>query len=249
MMQIQRFSFDSLTDPIIRPAAASMAKDSTFLPQLEQEIVPPPPPSFTEEELEAAKREAYDNGFSLGKSEGKREADHELLQLTEQVRGEVALLNEGLDRMIAAHQAHLDNYRASLGHIIRACAERLAVEALRKDPIADIEPLVEECLQSLMGNPNVTLVVHSRLKVPLQDRFGVRVRVLGDDNLMPGDCKIQWANGQATRSIEAIWNKVEAIIDRHFTVEPQLQLDEALTPPEPDTAETRVIDTEGGNNG
>ena len=207
-MQVNPYQFQSLYDPPVQEK-----------PEEVLENLPPPPPTFSEEEMEQARNLARDEGFALGKAEGLREKDAENATLQMELREMVEKLNSGMDAFLATHRQLLDERKRQVGDLALACGQKLALEAMRLAPLVDIEATVNQCLEMLMGKPEVTLAVNPRYRAPMEERFGKLATVAGDDTLLPGDCRLVWNNGQALRSVETIWEEVEQVIHRHFSLE------------------------------
>lgn len=222
-MQVARFTFESL---VPEPGSAGNMGDGfeelaaqngdTKAEAEAAPPAPPPPPTFTEEELEAAKQQAYEDGFMAGKSEGKREVDHQSMEATVQLSQILDQVNEKIPALIDQQKQFLNEKQSELGSLVLHCAGKLALEALRKDPMADIELMVREAMQVLVGSPELCVRVHPKLQLPLARKLGKEINVQGDENLSPGDCHIAWQNGEAKREIDHIWEQVEDVIERYF---------------------------------
>ncbi len=179
----------------------------------------PPPPTYSEEELETAKQQAFDKGFAAGKAEGKREIDHEEQILREQTNMILQSINEQLPILLNQQQEFIAQKQPEIGSLVLNCAGRIALEALRKDPISDIESMITECLSKLMGKQEITASVHPKLQTALVEIFGRKITINADPTLSPGDCKLSWGSGESVREIDRIWSEIEAIIDRYFSIE------------------------------
>jgi flagellar assembly protein FliH len=218
-MRIGQFAFESL-------APEEMHANSAFVATQRGDNViavdiappPPPPPSFNEAELEAAKQAAYEEGFMAGKLEGRREVDHESMEVQQNMNQVCTTISHHIDNLTQQHQQYLISKQADLGRLVLGCSERLAVEALRKEPLADIEAMVRDCLGLMMGKPEVTVKVHPKLQQPLMQKFGNRIKVISNPEMNPVDCHIAWSYGEATREIDKIWGNIEETIDRYFAI-------------------------------
>lgn len=214
-MRIAHFAFESLLPE--QGGFGSAAFSDSASPAV-VEVLPPPPPSFSEAELEAAKAAAYEEGFMAGKAEGKREIDHESMQLQQESKQVFDIIHHHLESLAQQHQQYLISKQADLGRLVLGCAERLAVEALRKEPLADIEAMVRDCLGLMMGKPEVLVQVHPKLQRPLAEKFAGQVKVVSNPDMNPIDCHISWSYGDATREIDKIWGQIEETIDRYFAI-------------------------------
>jgi flagellar assembly protein FliH len=232
-MQISRYNFEPLFGA--EPRKAGLVLDLPDAPP-EEEALPPPQPTYSEDDLKHAKNEAYDAGFQAGKVEGKREMDHEHHLFMQAVGEQVKIIQEQILSMQKWHREHVTAQYGNVGQLVITAAQKLALEALRKDPLADIEQMVQDCLAILMSQPDIVIAINPRFKTAMQERFGAVAKIAGDDDLPPGDCKVQWANGVANRSIDAIWLEIEQVITRAFSKPPIIEAE--LTPTEPPSTDS-----------
>ncbi len=214
-MRVAHYAFESLlpdTTPLSPAAAASAAQAQVV------EAAPPPPPTFTEEQLAAAKAAAYEEGFMAGKKEGRREADHELMQLQQDGNNVLQTITSKIEDLVKDHHDYLAQKQPELGRLVLGCAQKLAVEALRKEPLADIDSMIRNCLSMLLENPEAVVYVHPRLQPLLAKQFNGKAKVVAVQDMNPIDCRIAWQYGEATRDIDHIWTQIEETIDRYFTI-------------------------------
>ncbi len=237
-MQINHFSFESLIPEV--GAGIFVPSDDDALPVQQRTAapMPAPPPSFNEAELLAAKNAAFEEGFVAGKAEGKREADHAAMQLQQEGNQVCGLIIHRLEMLAKQHQEYLASKQAELGQLVLSCAQKIAVEALRKEPLADIEDMVSHCLAMLLEGPDAVVQVHPKLAAPLAQKFTGKVKVLGNPEINPLDCVINWQYGEANREIDEIWGKIEQTIDRYFTIA-ATEITEAAAATAEEESETR----------
>lgn len=216
-MQIAHYTFESLLPESASPSL-QLAAQTSSLEAATETLPPPPPPSYSEADLELAKRAAYEEGFMAGKAEGKRETDHEQLQLQQEMNQIYTTVASHLTQLTEEHRSYLTARQPELGRLVLSCAQKLAVEALRKEPLADIEAMIRDCLGLLLENPEVLIYVNPRLQAPLAKKFNGQVKVIANPEMNPIDCRITWQYGEASREIDPIWAKIEETIDRYFTI-------------------------------
>lgn len=235
-MQITPFMFEPLlADPMRASGKLAdnlLKNEDAETAEPEEEPAAPPPPTFSEEELYAAKQAAYDEGFAAGKAEGKREVDHEAELLRQQTNGILEAINARLPQMEEQQQEFLARRQPELGSLVLSCAGRIALEALRKEPVADIEIMIAECLETLMGKQEILVSVHPKLQTPLTDLFGRKIKIDANSDMSPGDCRITWNSGESTREIDRIWSDIETVIERHFSIAPAAETETAAEEPD-----------------
>lgn len=214
-MRIAAYAFEPLLPETGNaPAAAGVAAK----PAVESAPPPPPPPSFSEAELASAKAAAYEEGFLAGKKEGRREVDHESLQIQQDANKLTATITARIEALAQEHRDYLAARQPDLGRLVLGCGQKLAVEALRKEPLADIEAMIRDCLGLLMEAPEVRVEVHPRLQPQLARQFQGQAKVVATPEMNPLDCRVSWQYGEAVRDIDAIWHQIEQTIDRYFTI-------------------------------
>lgn len=216
-MTLARYAFEPLL-PEPQQAAMEIAALQNSAATIEVVAAPPPPPSFSEAEMEAVRKAGYEEGFMAGKAEGKREADAQMLQLQQEANQISKVINGRLDALAQQHRSYVIEKQTELGRLVLACAQKIAVEALRKDPLADIQAMVDACLAQLLEQPMAVVQVHPKLQSQLSQAYAGRAKVMGNPEIKPLDCIIQWQYGEATREIDEIWNQIEETIDRYFTI-------------------------------
>ena len=92
-------------------------------------------------------------------------------------------------------------------------ARKLAAQPRRREPTAEIEALVAECLASLDGVPHLVIRCDPELADAVRDiaearmttsGFTGRLVVMGDPEIALGDGRIEWADGGLVRDSAAI---------------------------------------------
>ncbi len=87
-------------------------------------------------------------------------------------------------------------------------ARKIAGDALDAAPLAGIEEAARSALQHLRGVPHLVVRVHDGLvedaealvkRLARERGFEGRLVVLGDPETVPGDARIEWADGGVVR--------------------------------------------------
>ena len=87
-------------------------------------------------------------------------------------------------------------------------ARKVAGEALDAQPLAGIGEAARNALQHLRGVPHLVVRVHESLveeaetlvkRLARERGFEGRLVVLGDPDTLPGDARIEWADGGVVR--------------------------------------------------
>ena len=173
---------------------------------------------MTDSAVAALVNNARTEGRREGLAEGERaatvKAAQAIARAAELLADHTAALNAALD----------DNRRATLAEAVDLAAvvgKKLAHNLLAKEPAAEIEALIAECLASLDAVPHLVIRCHPELADAVREiamariansGFTGRLVVLGDPDRTISDAKIEWADGGIVRDSAAL----EAEIDQRI---------------------------------
>ena len=113
-----------------------------------------------------------------------------------------------------------------LSRLALTIAKKIAGNAIKEDPIAEIEALVKECVTSLIEEPTVAIYAHPDITQLLKQRLetmlekmpslSIELSVEGDAEIAAGDCRIEWTNGSAERNTDKLWEDVALIVNQRY---------------------------------
>ena len=183
-----------------------------------EEEVPgaPPAPTFSEEELEQTRQQA----FTEGMASGHKKAQDSIEQLTAMA---VGVIGERLAELTRIDQEARQTGVRDVTTLARAIATRVAGDLIDEAPLAVIEKVASESLNRLFGETDVIIRVCETLAEPLRQRldtpdarggFTGQLNVLGDPSLTGPNCRIEWSNGMAERDSDAVWRDIRETISR-----------------------------------
>lgn len=185
-----------------------------------EEVDAPPAPSFTEEELEAAKTAAYDegrrDGLEAGRAEVQQEIDAQIADLLEVVAERVAPLAE------RQKQAH-ERASALMAKIAHDVFERLMPAYVQRYGDEEVLGLIADSLANLQDVGRLSVRVAPEAVDALAERLEQTVRLAGfegklsviaDPAMARGDAALDWGSGGAERRYKDIWAEVERAVDR-----------------------------------
>lgn len=173
---------------------------------------PTPPPNA--EMLEAARQEAYNQGFDDGRHAGAQEARKALEPLMQQ---EVRQLAQRLSAMVEQAQADMTRLEETLAAQMLELACDLARQVIRTElasPQDSLRQVVHEALALAIedGRP-ATVKVHPQDAEWLQTGWTEaqpNVRLVADDTLTPGGCRVESAQGTVDATVEKRWARAVA---------------------------------------
>jgi flagellar assembly protein FliH len=220
-------SFDPhVEEPEPEPAPEPEAVESEEVPL--EEVQP-----MTLEELESIRQDAYNEGFAIGEKEGfhstqlkvRQEAD---IALAAKLQSLEALMSH-LFEPIADQDAQIEKAMVTLvEHVARQVIQR----ELKTDS-SQIGKVLQDALRMLpMGASNVRILINSQdfdqVKA-LRDRHEENWRILEDDTLQPGGCRVETEHSRIDASVET---RLSVAIAKMFD---QLH-EQALHPAVPDVS-------------
>lgn len=176
---------------------------------------PPPPPSIPESVVAQLVADARAEGFAEGRSAGERDATSMAAQTVAAAAGTLAMqvsdMTRALDAALAAHRSDAAALALSVGR-------KLALHLIARQPAAELEALVGECLASLNGVPHLVIRCHPDLADAIRDMatshmahsgFSGRLVVMGDPDIRIGDGRLEWVDGGVVRDIAATAREID----------------------------------------
>lgn len=183
-------------------AEAVLAAETPQMEDVELEAVKP----LTLDELEAIRQDAYNEGFSTGEKDGfhagqlkaKQEAD---VVLT----GKVAVLEQLMTQLFAPIAEQDQQLERALVQLV----SQMSREVIRRELLADSSQLTQVLREALkllpMGAGNVRIHINPQdfeLVKALRERHEENWRILEDEQLQPGGCRVESEHSLIDASIE-----------------------------------------------
>ncbi|MDF3866041.1 flagellar assembly protein FliH [Pseudomonas denitrificans (nom. rej.)] len=167
----------------------------------EEEVKP-----LTLDELEAIRQEAYNEGFSIGEKDGfhagqikaRQEADAALQPRLQNLE---TLMSHLLDPIAEQDQMLEQGMLNLVTHVVRQVVQReLATDS------SQIRLVLREALKLLpMGASNIRIQVNPQdfeLVKALRDRHEESWKIIEDDGLLPGGCRIETEHSRIDATVE-----------------------------------------------
>ena len=161
---------------------------------------------LTLEELESIRQEAYNEGFATGEKEGFHSTQLKVRQEAQAaLNAKVSSLERLMDSLLAPiAEQDMQLEKAMLGlveHLTRQVIQR----ELKTDSTLIIQVLREGLKLLPMGAENIRLFINpqdfDQIKA-LRERHDEHWRVVEDDSLQPGGCRIETEHSRIDASIE-----------------------------------------------
>ncbi len=200
----------------------------------------------TEDELAAAKAEAFEAGRAAMAEEQRVTDEQVLAQLIERMARQTEAL------LSARHESEDKAVRDAGDLAITICRKILPTLA-SQNALTEIEGLVIRTITEMHEEPRLVLRVADSKLDELQARFERmtaafqgKLVLIGDDDLDATDCEVLWADGGVERDFSRLWSEIEhalaALTDGRTEPEPISPL-QGL----PDPADGTLAPSDRGN--
>ena len=167
------------------------------------------------EKVAQAETAAHARGFA----EAQTTAEQRAAVTLERIAG----LLQGLDRSLAAVHTRLETEAVE---VAVAVARKLVPALIAREPLAEISALASECFRHLVASPHVVVRVSDALHASARERLDEIVRrlglesrlvILGEPEIAPGDCRIEWADGGICRDSAAVSAAIDRAVTRYIS--------------------------------
>ena len=195
------------------PAPAPEPEPEVIEPEIEEVPLDEVQP-LTLEELEAIRQEAYNEGFATGEREGFHSTQLKVRQEAEEALaaklGELEQLLAHLLEPIAEQDTQIER---SLVHLVAHMTRQVIGRELRTDS-SQITQVLRSALKLLpMGADNIRIHLNPQdfeLAKTLRERHEESWKILEDETLLPGGCRIETAHSRIDASMETRIEKAVA---------------------------------------
>lgn len=233
MRRLKPFLFDYSFDD---GAEEARQADEEARLQAERDAEERAPPTFSEEELETARREAH----AQGRQEGMADA---MASIDQQIARTLDAVVSRLPRAFEEYQGWSRAMEADAVRLASTIMRKLAPELTRDKVLAEVEMVIQEAFGFLTEQPKVMIRVATTLEEPLRDKVNLmasrvgyegQVVLVGDPDLPEDDCRVSWQAGAVERALDETWRQIDEMVARALSNAP---LRERLAPEDaPDEA-------------
>ncbi|WP_288376116.1 flagellar assembly protein FliH [uncultured Pseudomonas sp.] len=169
---------------------------------------------LTLEELEAIRQEAYNEGFATGEREGFHSTQLKVRQEAEEaLTAKLAGLEQLMANLLEPIAEQDTQIEKSLVHLVVHVARQVIGRELRSDS-GQITHVLREALKLLpMGADNIRIHLNPQdfeLAKALRERHEESWRLLEDESLLPGGCRIETAHSRIDATMETRMEKAVA---------------------------------------
>ncbi len=165
---------------------------------------------------DAPTHKALERAFKQGMAQQQRTIEAELATASSAIAA-------GLAELIADQVRLLEGHRRESVALAAAIARKLAPALTSRQPMAEIEAMIGECLRQLPGEPRIAVRATQDIIDQLRPRIeGLaahagatgKMILIVDGALQPGDCRVEWVEGAVERRESEILADIDAAIIR-----------------------------------
>jgi flagellar assembly protein FliH len=180
------------------------------------------PPKVATEDIEAAVAAAEQRGYRHGLTAAEAQARTEAERRTAIAYERIGSVLGGIAGEMKAIEGRLE---AEAVEVAVAVAGKLAPALVAREPLADIAALATECFNAFLAAPHLVVRVNNELYAATRERleeiargrgFEGRLVVLGEAEIAPGDCRIEWADGGVIRNQATVASAIDDLVGRYI---------------------------------
>lgn len=182
----------------------------------------PPPPGFTEEEMQAARDAAFEEGHQKGLEEGRKSAwDEAMLSVEKQQADTLEKIASLLKEMEPfCQKVSAQAFETAVEFAFAVC-KKILPALNKRDGLNEIRALLEQNFRFLKEEPKISIRLNPALADPIKqhiaqivikESYPGKIAVIRDENIALGDCRIEWKNGGLERNTQDILNQTEELL-------------------------------------
>ncbi|PAV27379.1 flagellar assembly protein FliH [Tamilnaduibacter salinus] len=173
-----------------------------------------------DEGKQAGREAGHAEGFQTGQEEGRSQAQE---QTHQEVSERLTRLEQVMEALVDPIRRHEDEVETALFNVATVLARAVVFRELQMDS-SQIRAVVRDALESLPSTrDNVRIAVHPddvAWTREVAERFEMDSRVIEDDQILPGGCRVQTRHSLVDFTIEKRFQKaVQRMLDQQLTSE------------------------------
>ncbi|GGE31535.1 flagellar assembly protein FliH [Halopseudomonas oceani] len=224
-------SFDAEPHQIALERETEPSSESAPDPQPEEEQELETVKPFTVEELEQIREEAYNEGFATGEKDGFHAGQ---LKGQQEAKAVLAKRTDELDALMVQLMAPLKKQDEQIEDMLLVLLEQMLRAVLQREMQSDrdqVMGVLRSALKALpVGAENIRIYLNpldfDSIKA-LRERHEESWRLLEDDQLMPGGCRVETEHSQVDATLET---RLQQLIEQLY----EQRREQRAHPPEAD---------------
>ena len=174
-----------------------------------------PKPTYTEEQLDEARAQAYTDGMAAGKAAEQAAQQKNITDLLTRLDSKIGnVVAEGL----ATWQTQLEQMQT----VALVIARKILPSYVAKHGLDEIDALVAKVIGEMAREPRLVFRVNearfddmnTRINAMAQQAaYACKLVILGDPDIGESDCRIEWADGGIERDLRKVWQEIDRIVE------------------------------------
>ncbi|MBB1519641.1 flagellar assembly protein FliH [Aquipseudomonas guryensis] len=197
-------SFDPAVEVPAEPEPEPVAEPE-LQPQMEEVAIEEVKP-LTLDEVEAIRQDAYNEGFAIGEKDGFHAGQ---LKAKQEGEAALALKVKSLEQLMSQLLEPIANQDQELEQALVNLVSQMTRQVIQRELTTDssqIRSVLREALVLLpMGASNIRIHIHPQdfeLVKALRERHEENWRIVEDESLLPGGCRVESEHSRIDASIE-----------------------------------------------
>ncbi|WDR04963.1 FliH/SctL family protein [Devosia rhodophyticola] len=179
---------------------------------------PSVPENLVSQLVTQAREEAYAQGIAAGEKSASAAAATAIADAANAIAAQTAAMSANLDQSGQTNLREAIELAASIGR-------KLATNLLARQPTAELEVLIAECMANLDGVPHLVIRCHPDVADAVREAatanmatsgYSGRLVVMGDPDQRLGDGRLEWVDGGLVRDINAISSSIDEKISAYL---------------------------------
>ncbi|NVO15714.1 MAG: flagellar assembly protein FliH [Rhodoplanes sp.] len=198
-------------------APAKFLFDLDFAAPAKAKSEPTISPEEHEAAIAAAEQRGYQKGLVAAEAQARTQAERQTAAAFDRIAAAIGIV-------AAQIPAITSKLQAEAVEVATAIARKLAPALIAEQPFGEVGALMSACLRELVSAPHVVVRVNEGLYELARERltemarargFEGRLVVLGDAEITPGDCRIEWADGGLVRDRSVTEQAIDEAVSRY----------------------------------
>lgn len=194
----------------------------------------PPPPVYSQEDLDAAKQEAYNKGHADATAESKASRSQAVAETLERI-------SEATQDLFAQEHIRETAYEREAVALCLSIFKKLFPVYNREHGFAEMQEQIETVLQSSHGEQSIKIRVLPDYAEGIEKFMGklqeahnaLSFSVEADETLSPGSVSLTWEDGGAIRDTETMSEQILSKLEELLAGKPSKRHDESISEGQP----------------
>ena len=214
---MQKYLFDTDFAPSAKGGEEKRPAHALEIEEIEEfEPPPPPPPGFSEEDVAAARGEAYQAGYEAARREALGSFEKSMSLSLASIESEMRAMDGKLT------EANAERIADSVD-VARAIIKKMFPELAKRGGLEEIVGVVKGCVGRIDKPLRIIARVCPEMVDPLREKldeiakscgFEGKMVVVGDPRIALGDCRVEWGEGGAERDAGRIALDIDKTVNR-----------------------------------